>query len=125
MTRSAAEQTTVPVDPAEGLEQRLAKAGRVVPRPAQVRWQQHEVIAFTHVGMNTFTDREWGSGLEDESRFSPTSLDIDQWMRAYRAMGGELVMLTAKHHDGFVLYPTRYTPHSVASSGWKGDLLGE
>jgi alpha-L-fucosidase len=75
--------------------------------------------------MNTFTDREWGSGMEVETRFAPTSVDVDQWMQAYKAMGAKQVMLTAKHHDGFVVYPTRYTPHSVANSGWSGDLLGE
>jgi alpha-L-fucosidase len=90
-----------------------------------VRWQQQEVTAFTHFGMNTFTDREWGSGMEPETRFAPTEVDVDQWMRAYQAMGAKQVMLTAKHHDGFVVYPTRYTPHSVANSGWDGDLLGQ
>lgn len=96
----------------------IEKAANIVPRPAQVAWQQREVIAFTHFGMNTFTDREWGSGMEDESRFDPVSVDADQWMRAYRAMGAEQVIFTAKHHDGFVLYPTRYTNHSVIASPW-------
>src|SRR4051794_16113723 len=61
--------------------------------------------------------------MEDETRFAPTAVDVDQWMQTYKAMGAKQVMLTAKHHDGFVLYPTRYTPHSVANSGWDGDLL--
>jgi alpha-L-fucosidase len=115
----------VPVDPTDGFGQILAEAAHVVPRPAQVRWQQQEITAFTHFGMNTFTDREWGSGMEDETRFAPPSVDVDQWMQAYKAMGAKQVMLTAKHHDGFVLYPTRYTPHSIVNSAWNGDILGD
>ncbi|WP_051839500.1 alpha-L-fucosidase [Streptomyces sp. NRRL F-5126] len=96
----------------------VAKAARIVPRPPQLAWQAREVTGFTHFGMNTFTDREWGSGCEDEATFAPAEADIDQWMRAYRAAGMKQVMLTAKHHDGFVLYPTRYTNHSVVASPW-------
>lgn len=115
----------IPVEPSDGIDRVIAKAASVLPRPAQVAWQRKEVTAFTHFGMNTFTDREWGSGMEVETRFAPTTVDVDQWMRAYQAMGARQAMLTAKHHDGFVLYPTRYTPHSVANSGWRHDLLGE
>ncbi|MFD0486502.1 alpha-L-fucosidase [Saccharopolyspora spinosporotrichia] len=100
----------------------MAKAVDVVPAPKQIAWQQQGVIAFTHFGMNTFTDREWGSGAEDPASFDPPGLDVEQWMRAYRDSGAKLVMLTVKHHDGFVLYPTRYTRHSiVASPWWNGD----
>ncbi|WP_405685719.1 alpha-L-fucosidase [Streptomyces sp. NBC_01387] len=96
----------------------VRKAAHVVPRPSQVAWQQREVTAFTHFGMNTFTDREWGSGAEDEATFDPSGMDADQWMRAYKAAGARQVMFTAKHHDGFVLFPTRYTNHSVIASPW-------
>ncbi|CAM00640.1 alpha-L-fucosidase [Saccharopolyspora erythraea NRRL 2338] len=103
-------------------ERIVAKAVDVVPAPKQIAWQQQGVIAFTHFGMNTFTDREWGSGAEDPASFDPPGLDVEQWMRAYRDSGAKLVMLTVKHHDGFVLYPTRYTRHSiVASPWWNGD----
>lgn len=96
----------------------VEKAANIVPRPSQVAWQQRGIVGFTHFGMNTFTDREWGSGMEEESRFAPSNVDVDQWMRAYRAMGAKQVIFTAKHHDGFVLYPTRYSNHSVVASPW-------
>jgi len=107
----------------------------VVPTREQVAWQRQGVLAFTHFGMNTFTNREWGSGAEDPASFAPTTVDVDQWMRAYKAAGAKLVMLTVKHHDGFVLYPTRYSRHSVMASPWwrlpdgtvnpAGDVFGE
>lgn len=121
---AAKSASILPVEPTDGMDRILRKAARIVPRPAQVTWQRQEITAFTHFGMNTFTNREWGSGMEVETRFDPPALDVDQWMRAYRAMGAKQVMLTAKHHDGFVLYPSRYTPHSVANSAWHGDVLG-
>ncbi|MFE3151460.1 alpha-L-fucosidase [Streptomyces sp. NPDC059218] len=101
----------------------IEKAANIVPTPGQLAWQQREVTAFTHFGMNTFTDREWGSGTEDEKLFAPKAIDADQWMRAYKAAGAEQVMLTAKHHDGFVLYPSRYTDHSVALSPGSPDVV--
>ncbi|MGW1405238.1 alpha-L-fucosidase [Streptomyces sp. NPDC002403] len=101
----------------------IEKAANIVPTAGQLAWQQREVTAFTHFGMNTFTDREWGSGTEDEKLFAPESIDADQWMRAYKAAGVEQVMLTAKHHDGFVLYPSRYTDHSVALSPGSPDVV--
>ncbi|MFG2861264.1 alpha-L-fucosidase [Streptomyces sioyaensis] len=112
------------VEPCDTPARIIEKAARVVPTPGQLAWQQREVTAFTHFGMNTFTDREWGSGTEDEKRFAPSRMDVDQWMRAYKAAGAEQVMLTAKHHDGFVLYPSRYTPHSVAASPGRPDVVG-
>ncbi|RKN04735.1 alpha-L-fucosidase [Streptomyces radicis] len=108
----------MPVEPGDSPARIVEKAAHIVPRPAQVAWQRREIIAFGHFGMNTFTDREWGSGMEEESRFNPSRVDVAQWMRAYRAMGAELIIFTAKHHDGFTLYPTRYTCHSVIASPW-------
>ncbi|WP_405752147.1 alpha-L-fucosidase [Streptomyces sp. NBC_00012] len=102
----------------------IEKAANIVPTPGQLAWQQREVTAFTHFGMNTFTGREWGSGTEDEQIFAPKAVDADQWMRAYKAAGVEQVMLTAKHHDGFVLYPSRYTDHTVALSPGSPDVVG-
>jgi alpha-L-fucosidase len=110
--------SVIPVEPGDTPEQIIAKAAAIVPRPPQVAWQTREVTGFTHFGMNTFTNREWGSGCEDEATFDPPDVDIDQWMRAYRAADMRQVMLTAKHHDGFVVYPTRYTNHSVVASPW-------
>ncbi|HEY2063316.1 MAG TPA: alpha-L-fucosidase [Amycolatopsis sp.] len=113
--RSAA---IIPVQPCDGMDRIVAKAAAVVPRAGQLAWQQRPVTGFTHFGMNTFTDREWGSGAERESTFSPQRADTDQWMRSMKAAGITQVMLTVKHHDGFVLYPTRYSNHSVIASPW-------
>ncbi|MEE4420377.1 alpha-L-fucosidase [Streptomyces bugieae] len=119
--RPASQMTVEPCDtPARIID----KAAHIVPTTGQLAWQQREITAFTHFGMNTFTGREWGSGAEDERLFAPARLDVDQWMRAYKAAGAEQVMLTAKHHDGFVLYPSRYTPHSVAASPGRPDVVG-
>ncbi|MFI7382558.1 alpha-L-fucosidase [Streptomyces sp. NPDC049813] len=113
----------LPVEATDTPEQIIAKAADVVPRKGQLGWQRREITAFTHFGMNTFTDREWGSGAEDEAMFAPPAVDSDQWIRTYRAMGAELAMITAKHHDGFALFPSRYTPHSVRKSPGQPDVV--
>jgi alpha-L-fucosidase len=83
-------------------------------------WQRDELALFLHFGVNTFTDREWGDGTEDPAIFNPSALDARQWARAARGAGFRAMILTAKHHDGFCLWPTRTTAHSVASSPWRG-----
>jgi alpha-L-fucosidase len=98
------------------------------PRPsaAQLTWQQDERALFLHFGINTFTDREWGDGREDPRLFAPGRLDVDQWARVARTTGFRAMVLTAKHHDGFCLWPTRTTVHSVAASPWQngeGDVV--
>jgi alpha-L-fucosidase len=93
---------------------------RPVPSPAQLQWQRDELALFLHFGVNTFTDREWGDGTEDPLIFLPAHLDARQWARAARAAGFRAMILTAKHHDGFCLWPTATTKHSVASSKWRG-----
>lgn len=98
----------------------------VVPSSKQIAYQQMEVIGFIHFGMNTFTDREWGTGEEDPNVFNPSSLDPSQWVHAAKIAGMGLLILTAKHHDGFCLWPSEYTDHSVKSSSWnggKGDVV--
>lgn len=103
-------------------------APRPVPTAVQLVWQHDELAMFCHFGVNTFTDREWGDGTEDPSIFAPTALDARQWARAARAAGFRAMILTAKHHDGFCLWPTRTTTHSVARSPWRaggGDLVRE
>lgn len=98
------------------------------PSHRQLVWQDMEMYAFLHFGMNTMTDREWGTGHEDPALFDPDRLDVDQWMRSLASASMSGVILTCKHHDGFCLWPSRYTRHSVASSPWRGgtgDLVRE
>jgi alpha-L-fucosidase len=83
---------------------------------------------FVHFGMNTYSDREWGLGNEDPRSFNPIRLDATQWVRTAKAAGAEYIVLTAKHHDGFCLWPSRVTNHSVKSSIWRagsGDVVRE
>jgi alpha-L-fucosidase len=93
---------------------------RPVPTPSQLLWQQDELALFVHFGVNTFTDREWGDGTEKPSIFVPSALDARQWAKTARAAGFHAMVLTAKHHDGFCLWPTGTTKHSVAASPWRG-----
>ena len=118
---------------AAGLVAPRLAAGRVRPAPprptpAQLAWQRDELAMFLHFGVNTFTDREWGDGREDPRVFDPARLDARQWARAAKAGGFRALVLTAKHHDGFCLWPTRTTTHSVAASpfrGGHGDVVRE
>ena len=91
-----------------------------VPSAAQLAWQRDELAMFLHFGVNTFTDREWGDGREDPAIFAPARLDARQWARAARDAGFRAMVLTAKHHDGFCLWPTATTRHSVVASPWRG-----
>jgi alpha-L-fucosidase len=98
------------------------------PSPAQLAWQRDELAMFLHFGVNTFTNREWGDGKESPSIFNPTALDARQWVAAARTGGFRTLILTAKHHDGFCLWPTATTEHSVAKSPWRngqGDVVRE
>jgi alpha-L-fucosidase len=103
------------------------KAAKVLPRPSQIAWMRLERTFFIHYGPNAFNGVEWGTGREDPTVFNPTAFDANQWMSAVKNAGGNLVVLVCKHHDGYCLWPTRYTSQSVVSSPWlggKGDVVG-
>jgi alpha-L-fucosidase len=119
---------SVKILPTDTISELLSKAARVVPSERQLAWQALEFQAFVHFGMNTFTDREWGEGTEDPKLFDPTDLDANQWAEAVKAAGIRGLIVTAKHHDGFCLWPSRFTEHSVKNSSWRGgqgDVVGE
>lgn len=98
------------------------------PSDAQMKYYKEELAIFNHFGVNTYTNKEWGDGTEDPDIFNPVNLDTDQWIEAFKEAGFKRCLITAKHHDGFNLYPTSVTDHSVESSSWrdgKGDVLKE
>jgi alpha-L-fucosidase len=104
------------------------KAAKVLPRPNQSAWMRLERTFFLHFGVNTFNQVEWGSGREAPSLFNPSALDAKQWLGAVKQFDGKMLVLVAKHHDGFAMWPSRYTGHSSAASPWrggKGDLVRE
>ena len=100
-------------------------AARVIPTRNQLEWQQMELTAFLHYGINTYTNREWGDGKESPELFNPTAFDADQIVKSIKAGGFKLIILTCKHHDGFCLWPSQYTEHSVKNSPYKGDIVKE
>ena len=107
---------------------RAQNFSEIKPAPQQVAWQDLEFGVIIHFSTNTFLDREWGDGTADPKIFNPTNFDPDQWMQAIKASGAKYVVLVAKHHDGFCLWPTGQTEYSIKKSPWKngkGDLVGD
>src|SRR5947209_6715273 len=107
-----------PADPAD--RALIERAAAVAPSPRQLAWQRLEFEGFIHFGMNTFTGREWGEGTEDPKLFNPADLDAEQWAAAAEDAGMKGLVLVAKHHDGFCLWPSKFTEHSVKNSPWRG-----
>ena len=124
-----ASQGTEATQPATSLDEEteIADYGPL-PSKAQMQYHREELAAFIHFGMNTYYDREWGDGQEDPYYFYPEHLDTDQWIKTLKDAGFKRTIMVVKHHDGFLLYPSKYTDHTIAKSGWKegkGDILAE
>lgn len=118
----------VKIHPQDSYATIIQKAANVTPSERQYKWQQLELTGFLHFGVNTFTGREWGTGQEDPAIFNPAKLDAEQWVRTMAGAGFRQLIITAKHHDGFCLWQTKTTKHSVAASPWKagkGDVVKE
>ena len=100
----------------------------IIPSKRQLEWHKLEFYSFIHFGMNTFYNTEWGTGKEDPKKFNPTKLDTDQWVESLKNANIKAVILTCKHHDGFCLWPSKYTEHSIKNSPYKngnGDIVKE
>jgi len=104
------------------------KSNLILPTKLQLAWQETEYNLFIHFGPNTFTDKEWGEGNEPEDAFYPSELDCRQWCRIAKEAGAKGIIITAKHHDGFCLWPSKYSNHTVRECKWRngqGDILKE
>ena len=126
LTAQEAISVVLPENPSK--EEVIRLATEVRPSYRQLDYQQREMLGFIHIGMNTFTGMEWGTGKESPSLFNPSQLNAGEWVRIFKEAGITGIILVAKHHDGFCVWPSKYTSHTVAHSPWregKGDLVRE
>ncbi len=122
------ESNMVMITPGTPFDTIIKKAAHVKPTPRQVTWQELEFTSFVHFGLNTFYDREWGEKNYEALRFNPSALNAGQWVRTAKMAGAKLLIIVAKHHDGFCLWPSKHTSFSLKNSPWKngaGDVVGE
>jgi len=116
----------VVITPDELPEQIIAKAATVVPSPRQYEWQKMEMTGFIHFGINTFDEVEWGQRTTDITKFNPGKIDVQQWVQVFKDAGFTLIILTCKHHDGFCLWPSKFTDYSIARTPFQsgnGDIV--
>lgn len=114
------------IDPSDTLEQIIAKAANVIPSPRQYDWQKLELTGFIHFGINTFNEVEWGQSFTNITLFNPEKIDVKQWVSVFKDAGFKLIILTTKHHDGFCLWPTKYTDYNISNTPFqngKGDIV--
>jgi len=119
-------QNIVIINPTDTPEQIVEKAANVIPSPRQYEWQKSEMTGFVHFGINTFEDVEWGHRGMDIKQFNPVDFDAKQWVKTFKDAGFKLIILTTKHHDGFCLWPTKYTDYNISNTPFqngKGDIV--
>jgi len=107
------------------LQAQPAQSKNPLPTSHQLKWHENNYYLFMHFGPNTFTNQEWGSGQEKTTVFRPEQLDCSQWVRVAKEAGAKGIIITAKHHDGFCLWPSKYSTHTVRESGFNRDVLAE
>ncbi|WP_263170990.1 alpha-L-fucosidase [Streptomyces sp. SCSIO ZS0520] len=123
---AAPAKQVVPVSPTDTRGQLLEKAAELTPSARQLAWQREELTGFVHFGPNTWSGRDTGLGTEDPDLLQPSELDTDQWVSTFKKAGFKKIILTAKHHDGMLLFPSAYSSYGVAASSWqsgKGDIV--